>query len=222
MIGFLSATENLPFSVAILVLIIIALLEGVGALVGASLSGLMDNLAPEIDMEISGDGPDLNNHGPFAEVLSWLRVGKVPVIVLIIVFLVGFGLGGLVLQQLCLETFGFLMPVYLAWIPAFIVALPTVRVFGGALNKIIPKDETSAVSKDTLIGRVATMTLGTARKDYPAQGKVKDSFGKTHYVMVEPDEGNTEFNQGSEVLLVRRDGAKFFAITNDNEMMQGH
>ena len=42
-------------------------------------------------------------------------------------------------------TFGLMLPAFVAAILAFAISLPIVRVLGSGLNKIIPKDETSAV-----------------------------------------------------------------------------
>jgi len=137
------------------------------------------------------------------------------------VFLVGFGLSGVILQKFLLVTFVFMLPASLASIPALVAAIPTVRVLGGALNMILPKDETSAVSADTFIGRVATITLGKSSKGSAAEGKLKDSFGQHHYIMIEPDNDGDVFDQGSQVLLVRQDGTKFYAIENDNRTMSG-
>ena len=38
--------------------------------------------------------------------------------------------------------------------------------------------------------------------------------------MIEPDNEEDVFVQGSQVLLVRQDGTKFFAIDNDNIIMR--
>ena len=217
MFEFITAPENIPFAVALLVLLIIALLEGVGAMFGAGISNIFGGLFPDIDVNI--EGPDLDSSGTLGRVLSWLRIGQVPVLVLIIVFLVGFGISGLILQKFLWITFGFMLPAAIASVPAFMVALPTVRVLGGALNAIIPKDETSAVSQDSFIGRIATITLGESKATSPAEGKVKDSFGKYHYIMIEPDNKTDSFAQGSEVLLVRQNGSIFYAIKSDNHIM---
>ena len=216
MFEFIIAPENTPFAVALLILMIIAILEGVGVLFGAGILSIFNGVFPDSDVDI-----DLNSPGVFGRALSWLRVGQVPILVLIIVFLLGFGISGLILQNFLLMIFGLMLPASVASILAFVISLPIVRVLGSGLNKIIPKDETSAVSKDTFIGRVATITLGESRNGNSAEGKVKDSFGKYHYIMIEPDIAGDIFSQGSEVLLVRQDGSKFYAIENENQIMNG-
>jgi hypothetical protein len=45
---------------------------------------------------------------------------------------------------------------------------------------------------------------------------VRDRFGRQHYVLVEPDEAGASHAQGSQVLLVSRDGAVYRCIANAN------
>ena len=112
-----------------------------------------------------------------------------------------------------------MLPAPVASVPAFFAALPVTRFFGSIFHKILPKDETSAVSSASFVGRMAKITLGTSAKDSPAQGKVKDQFGKYHYIMIAPDNDDDVFAQGMDVLLVRYDGVTFYAIENHNNAM---
>ena len=137
-----------------------------------------------------------------------------PVIMLLVIFLTSFGLIGLALQSFLNNLTGTLLPGGIAVVPALLLAVPLVRVFGGFLGRILPKDETDAVSEDSLVGQIATLTLGTATKGSPAEAKVKDTRGTTHYIMVEPDVDGEALSAGSAVLLVRRTGAVFTAIGN--------
>jgi len=217
MFDFLLATENLPFTVALSVMFGIAFLEGVTVLMGFALSGMLDTLLPDMDFDIEADlYSELEAPSPFSRLLSWLRVGKVPMLMLLIIFLTGFGLIGLALQSILHSSFDFLLPNWLMSIPAAVLALPVVRVFGGVLNRFMPNDETDAVSIDSLVGRVATITLGTAASGSAAEARVRDVHGTTHYVMVEPDVASDSFSTQSSVLLVRNEGAIFKAITNPN------
>lgn len=201
------------------IFIAIALLEGIGTLFGAGISNALESIFPEADIDVDIEGPDMDSPTALSRILSWLRIGQVPVLVLMVIFLVTFGLAGLILQNTLLTMFGFMLPASVAWIGPFALALPTMRVFGGGLAKIIPKDETSAVSHDSFVGRVATITLGKAESGKPAQAKVRDSHGKTHYIMLEPDLKEEIFEQGSEVLLVKRSGSVFYAINNTNSSL---
>lgn len=210
MTEFIFAPQNILFVVAILVMLTIALIEGVGAMLGAGLSGFLDDLIPGTDLEF--EGPDLEAPGALARCLSWMRIGKVPVLVLLVVFLLTFGVAGLMIQDLVQSITGALLPGLVAVVVSFTVSLPIVRMTVEGLTQLIPSDETTAVHRQTLIGRTATITLGEAKAGYPTQAKVRDQYGKTHYLMVEPDTADGTFSQGEEVLLVKYDGVRFYGI----------
>ena len=111
MFDFLLATENLPFTVALSVMFGIAFLEGVTVLMGFALSGMLDTLLPDMDFDIEADlYSELEAPSPFSRLLSWLRVGKVPMLMLLIIFLTAFGLIGLALQSILHSSFDFLLP----------------------------------------------------------------------------------------------------------------
>jgi len=212
MIDFVLSPANLPFSTALAVMFIIAFLEGVGSLFGAGISNMFGALFPDVDFDLDADGGDLESPGVLGRLLSWLRVGEVPVLVLLVVFLTAFSLAGFAVQKTALDLFGAYVPSVVAIVPAFMVSMPIVRFFGGILGQVLPKDETYAVSKASFVGRVAKITLGESKTGSPAQAKVRDEHGKYHYVMVEPDVSADIFKQGEDVLLVRSDANIFFGI----------
>mgnify|MGYP003646447922 CR=1 FL=1 len=214
MITFMLEPANLPFAVALAIMVFIAVIEGVGALLGFALSGLLDNLMPDLDIDV--DAPDVGDHGAFGEFLTWLRLREVPVIIVLIAFLTSFAITGFVMQQLLQAMFGFMLPAMIAAGITVFLCLPGVRAFAGVLGKIMPKDETEAVGVDSFIGRTVVLTLGTASAGEPAQGKLKDEHGQSHYLMVEPDLAADIFTQGSSLLIVRRKGGVFFGIKDPN------
>ena len=214
MFEFLTAEGNLPFSIALAIMFVLALLEGVGMLLGAGLSAFVDGLLPDIDIDV--DAPDIDSPGAISQILGWLYIGKVPFLVVFIVLLTCFGIAGLLLQTLFQAVTGVLLINWLAAIAAFVIALPITRVSVKGVAHILPRDETEAVSSNSFIGRVATVTTGTAREGYPAQARLSDQFGQTHYIMVEPDQGQPEQPTGSQVLLIRQQGHTFIVIPNTN------
>lgn len=234
MFDFLLAVQTMPFTTAIAVMLMIAMLEGVGLLLGAGLSSLLESILPdmpdadiEIDMvDSSGDtslsAADLDapgNPGPFVRFLGWLHVGRVPVLILLVVLLTSFGLIGLTIQNISLVVTGYMLPAFLVVLPAFILALPTVRWTATGLAAIMPRDETEAVSKNNFVGRMATLTQGNASKGEPAQAKLTDKFGKSHYVQIEPDNAEDKFDQGQTVLITSQNGHIFLAIQSDNSAL---
>ena len=101
----------------------------------------------------------------------------------------------------------------MASIPAALGAAFVTRHAGRALARIIPKEETDAVSTKAFIGRVATVFRGEASAGRPAEAKLIDIHGKTHYLLVEPDEAAMVLPEGSEVVLIRQDGPVYRGIT---------
>lgn len=222
MLAFLLSNQNLPFAIALSLMLAIALLEGVTTLIGAGLSDLLDSMLPDMDLDLDMDADadaDIHASGLFAKLLSWFRVGQVPVLMLVIVFLTAFGLIGLFCQSMSLRILGHMLPGMLASVPALFATLPLVRICGGMLARIIPKDETESVSEDSFVGRVAIITLGRAECGKPAQARLSDQHGQAHYVMVEPDVDDVDFEQGRKVLIVRHEGAVFKAIANPSEAL---
>lgn len=199
------APDTWPFTAATLLVLLITAVEGIALLIGTNASHWLDNLLPD---------PTDALHGPFDKGLGWLHVGRVPAIVLLVIFLAAFALTGFALNMVVHRLIGIWVPVLIAVPIAVITALPLVRIFGAGLARIIPQDETFAVTLDTLVGRVATVLGGTARVGYPAQAKVVNQHGQTLYVMVEPD-GSGTFESGASVLLVRQiSGSRFAGILN--------
>ena len=200
--AFLTAGDNVPFVAALVLMLLIGIVEAMG-LGGGLAAG--DGFDVDIDGDVNVETPSL---------LSWINVGRLPLLMLIVVFLFVFGMTGLICQRIIFGVTGLTAPWWLASPIAFAGALPVTRVFGQGVAKIMPKDETTAVSRDSLVGRVAVIVTGEARSGSAAQARVRDEHGQTHYIMVEPDTAADTFAQGASVLLVRRAGATFFAIHN--------
>jgi membrane protein implicated in regulation of membrane protease activity len=194
MLEFIAAPENLPFSVALLVMLMIGAVEALG--LGASAAHI-----------------DLGAHGGLGDdLLAWLGVGRVPLLMLLVVFLALFGMAGLAVQQLAADMAGAPLSPWLASAAALAAALPLAGIGARGLARIMPQDETTAVGLDDLLGRRGTITVGTARRGSPAQARVRDVHGQSHYVMVEPHDDAHAIGEGETVLLVRRDGNIFTGL----------
>ena len=126
------------------------------------------------------------------------------------------------MQVFLKAMFGSPLHASLASIPAFVVALPTLRVVGSLYARFAPKDETTAVSQDSLVGRIAKILIGTAARGEPAQARVVDQFGQEHLVMVEPDIDGEQYQSGTDVLLVKRSSAIYRAIRSPSAALVDH
>lgn len=200
-----TAPETVPFGIAFGVLLGIAVLEGVGAFLAASPSQWIEDLLPIKDVDADGivDGP-----------LGWLHVGKVPLLVLVVIFLLGFAVGGYALQMVIKGVFGGYAPALIASLPAFLIGLSSVRGLGAVLVHIIPRDESSSISEESFIGRAGVLMGATAAVGRAGQIRLRDAHGRSHYLMVEPDVEGELFEEGAQVLVVRKVGATYRGIRN--------
>ncbi len=198
-----TAPETLPFGVGFGLIVGIALFEGLGMLLSMSPSNLIDDWLPDV----SGDGA-------LDRVLGWLHVGRVPALVLLLLFLTGYVLFGYGLQMVSHGLFGGYLPAWMAGLLAVPSGMATVRGLGSLIAHIVPRDETSAVSEQSLVGRVGVVTAGAARRGLAAQARVRDAHGRSHYLMVEPDLDDEVFEEGAQVLIVRKAGAFYRCIAN--------
>jgi hypothetical protein len=229
MLEVLGNAAATPFAVALIVMIVISLLEGLSMVFGMGLSGLVDGLLPDFDMpevdapDIETDGVmsagSLDSVGPLTHMMSWLSFGKAPALILLIAFLTVFGLSGLTIQAVVHGLTGLMVPGWLAAIPAVMIALPGTRYAGRGFAAIMPSDQTEAVSGEGFVGKVAVIIRGTAKRGMPAEAKLKDVHGLTHWVLVEPDEDAAEFKTGEDVIIVSRAGSIYRTIKNTHAVL---
>lgn len=207
MIEFLTASANFPFFISLCLMIAIAVIEALGLVLGMGISSIFDNLLPDIQVDINA--PEVPAASPVTALFDWFLVGKVPILILFVIFLSSFGMAGFFIQSLWMNITGVLLPTYIASVPALMVSFPIVRYLGKGVSKIMPTEETSALSEDSFIGKVATITIGKARKNNPAEARFDDEYGQTHYVMVAPDIDGEEFEAGDKVLIIEQNGSLF-------------
>jgi hypothetical protein len=197
----LLAPQNWPFSVALGLVAALGALQIALALLGGALA-----VGADIDADVGVD-----TDGPFDAALDWLHVGKLPFTILLMLFGLCFGAGGIALQSLMRAQSGAFLSPGLAALFAFLLSLPLLRLSGMILRPLLPREESEAVSSDSFVGLQAQITLGTARRGQPAEAKVRDKWGKTHYISVEPQDENSSFAAGSLVLLLTKQGHVFRA-----------
>lgn len=200
MIDFLVAPALLPFSVALLVMVMIGIVEAVGLGAGAA------------QIDVAADSP-----AEAGDLLGWLGIGTVPLLVVLVVLLALFGLIGMAGQQVAAALLGDYVSPWIAAPAALAAALPVTGTCVRALAGILPHDETTAVGLDSLVGKRATIVVGSARYGSPARAKVRDAYGQVHYVMVEPLDEALVIGEGETALLVEREGGRFLALSEGGQ-----
>jgi hypothetical protein len=204
--GVLFAAQTWPFAGATVVLLLITATEGLALLVGVSVFHWLDHWLPDLSH---------GAHGPLDKGLGWLHVGRVPALALLVIFLAAFAMTGFALNMVVHRLLDLWVPVWMSIPIAAVAGLPVVRIVGAGVARLVPSDESYAVTLDSLVGRVATVLGGTASNGYPAEAKVLNQHGQTLYITVEPDTAEAIFEAGASVLLVRQiAGTRFAGIAN--------
>ena len=204
--------NNPVFATALFVLLGIAVLEGILSLLGFGVTSIFDTFFPEADIpSIEVDNPSTT----FSELFSWLNKGRVPVVMLFISFLGAFGTIGIFIQENLNYFMGYRLNVYIAIAISLIISFPIIRYFSIILGRILPKDETTAVSKSSFIGNYATIILGTATYTNFVQAKFIDIYNQEHYVMVQSGSKTDIFKEGDQCLLMKELESGVFLVMKD-------
>jgi len=199
--AFLFATENIVFVSAIVLMLLIGAVQAIG-------------IAGDFDLDIHGDA-DL----PGWLGLGWLGLGRLPLLMLLAIFLALFGMIGLIGQHLLLDFAGAMLSPLIAAPAAFLASLPLTGFAARSLAPLLPRDQSSAVPLDALTGSFARIVTGVARSGSPARARVEDAYGQAHYVMVEPDNAGQTLEEGETILLVRREDHVFRAISHGDHYL---
>jgi hypothetical protein len=176
-------------------------------------------LAAQIEAEVGIDSSDASDIGiseanlgsqttAFGGVLDFLGIRRLPLTVWLALFTAGFASSGLAFQVALFSVFGVMLPANLASVAALVPATLIARGLSGWMSRLIPRDETSAISERSLGRRRGVVTVGTARRDQPAQVRITDHYGNTHYAMIEPFSDDVEIIEGTEVLVLRIRGGE--------------
>lgn len=202
MLEFILAPQHSYYAIAFVLVLFLFLIEVAGQFAGFSLSQLLDNSA---EVDVSSDTLE-GSAGLFA----WLGFNKVPAVIWLVSVLTLFATLGYVFSFILLSVGGVTMGQNLA---AVVVLVVTIYLNAKVCNLIalfLPKEQTSAVSKDSFSGLLAVITVGTAKQGQPAEAVVKDEFNQKHYVLVEPMDEDS-FSQGENVVLVVKENSRWLA-----------
>jgi hypothetical protein len=211
MLEFLLAPQNVPFAAAWAVLALVLVLQLVGAIFGLNLGEALEGGDADLNLDLDG--------AQGAGFLGIIGLGRIPLLIWLAVVCFGVGAVGYILQ-FSLRTMGWpLLPWWLALIPALIVGLAVARAVSGPIGRLFKRDDSTAVAADSLVGQLATVTLGPVSAEKPGQAKVADQHGQTHYVIVQPRRAGDAFAVGDEVVLVLREGSRFSVMPHDWDLI---
>ncbi|MBX9874745.1 MAG: YqiJ family protein [Beijerinckiaceae bacterium] len=202
MLAVLSASESIIFVSALILMMLIGVVQVIGL-------GGQFGLDTHVDVDTDAD----------IDLLGWLGVGTLPLMIVIVVLLALFGTIGLIIEQVSHDIFGAMVSPLIAAPASLLISLPLTGLSARGLARILPRDFTTAVSLDTLVGESGRILTGRARQGSPAKARVEDAHGQAHFVMVEPNTPDQTLEEGEIILLVRREDTVFFAISRGDHRL---
>ena len=197
----LLAPDVRPFAVAAAIMAVVGAIELLTTLVGFSFGGFVGN-----DVAVEAD-----SHDALGGLFLWINAGRLPLLILIILALGVFSIEGFLLQGIA-HGFGIALPAWIAGLAAFAGTIPVVRTTSRGIARIIPRDETYAVSDADFVGKVATVSVGPLDQGLPGRVRLKDVFGNWHTVAARASPDSQALPVGASVLLVDRDARSLVAI----------
>jgi hypothetical protein len=198
----LLAPDVRPFAIAAAIMMALGAIELLTTLVGFSLAELVGK-----DAAVEAD-----SHTGLGGLFLWINAGRLPLLILIILALGVFSIAGFLLQGVA-HIVGAAVPVAIAAIAAAAGSIPVIRTASRGLSRIIPRDETYAVSESDFVGKVAMVSIGPLDQGLPGRVRLKDVFGNWHTVAARASPDSAPLPVGASVLLVDRDVRSFIAIS---------
>ncbi|WEA24467.1 OB-fold-containig protein [Rhizobium binxianense] len=196
--GLFFAPECAPFAIAAAILAGLTAIEMLATVMGFSITELLGK-------------PDFHGHDGISGYLSWLNLGGVPLLILLMLTLGFFAIAGFAIQAVA-GAFWAPLPAFIAVVPAIVVTFPLVRASSRTVARIVPHDETYVVDLDGFLGRTAEVSIGPLDQGLPGRVRVKDQHGNWHVLRARAAKGQEPLKIGIEVLLVDRTADVFIAI----------
>ncbi|MBJ9903193.1 OB-fold-containig protein [Acinetobacter bereziniae] len=198
MLEFLFEHELMPFHLSVLALILLSMAETFGYYLGIRPSTFLKKVSPDWLIE-----------SPLLQV-------KFSKVLIFVFLLLNFSFAGYFLQLSIFASKQEFAAWYYVILPALVIAIFFTVFMIHCLDQVIkPKITTNQVD---LLGRLATVSSGNARPGFSAQARVLDENGQLHYVQVEPEFGELEFQ--SQIILIRFRKSHYIAkkISTSNQL----
>ena len=213
----LSLWYNLIFTVPILLVIFYLILQIFG--LALDFGGDVDTDAGDVDVDVDTDvDADIDAIPAFERALGFINVGKVPVTIIIVTFLLFWGITGFMVNRMIQGDSGSFPSVFIlvSCGAAFVVGIIATKFLSGAIARLFPEIETYSSNNQALLGLSARVVSGQVTPKF-GRAKVKDQYGNVLTVFCKIPEGKEVPKLGDEVLLIDYDPSdkKFEVIKSD-------
>jgi membrane protein implicated in regulation of membrane protease activity len=165
----------------------------------------------DADTDLDADADADATHSPAPGALSALGIGRVPLMLVMMSYLGGFGAAGLLANSLLSLGGGYpSWGLFVALVAAAIVAVPLTGALSRLFGRITPRSST-AITHEQLVGRVGTVSSPTVSESY-GRVAVRDPHGSIHTVYAVIEQG-PPLTERAEVALIRYDaGQRRFVV----------
>jgi len=196
--ALLFSPECAPFAIAAAMLAGLTAIEMLAMVMGFSITEFLGK-------------PEVHGHDGVLAYLTWLNLGGVPLLILLMLTLGFFAMTGFAIQAVA-HAFWAPLPAIVAAIPAALATIPMVRASSRTVARIVPHDETYAVDLDAFLGRTAEVSIGPLDQGLPGRVRVKDQHGNWHVLRARAAKDQGPFGIGASVLLADHKANVFIAI----------
>lgn len=230
----LLAWANAPFTVALGVAIVFALLQMTGLL--GLLAGGDDHDAEadhevdadhDVDADADGDADgdhdadaDADQAGIGAHLLAGLGVGKVPLSIVWQTYAVSFGFAGIAANTVYLGRAGALPTGNLVWtLPlAGVFGYVTTRLLARGLGRLISDPKQEATSRKQLVGHTAVVISSKIDSEF-GEVRVQDKTGHVVRIVCRTRDAGRAIPEGREVVIVDydRDADRLYVAPLDED-----
>ncbi|WP_084266924.1 OB-fold-containig protein [Shewanella marina] len=190
--SFFLLPQNGIYNMALILVVVLAITEGAGILLGFSILTQDNSVQPKRP-----------NKGIYI-LLNWLCITRLPLMIWLVLFLICFGLSGWMINFLSIEHSYHSMVLWQSLLVSLLIGLYGCHFLGNQLSTILPKAEATDFEVDELAGEIATTTIGCAKRGEPSEAVVQDKFNQMHLLLVEPEDELQQIKAGTQVLLLSR------------------
>ncbi len=203
--NFLTASGNLPFIISGSILAAIFIIEMAGLLLGLSIF----HSDVDITADLDGNGIPDYLEGDVG-LLGWFNPGHVPVMAFAVIFCTMFTVLGYGAQAVYNTLSGNFAPLLVSIPVVGVMALATSRWGSMVLARVAPKDITTAVTLESLVGNVGVVNVGPVSKDVAGIARFTDPHGTDHNLCVFTDD-DTNIAVGENAVLIGPHREKSYA-----------
>lgn len=162
----------------------------------------MTSMSVDVHADLNGNGiPDFleAGNGDWGDLVN---PGKVPWLVLLVLFTASFSIIGYSIQWVTLGLIDQLLSPLIVAPVSLASSLPFVSSGSKHLSRILPRDESNAITIESLMGKSGVVNTGPINNVEFGFARFTDDHGVDHNICV-ISEGEENIDNGSKVVLLR-------------------